>query len=154
MKESFDRNFLGVRIMRFFLAAILLCIVIGLFVVTWKPGPVERYFFPKNYWEKRAAELERGLKVDDVLLADARTELDKRLMSADLDEEATIELNKELALDPSIGKKDVEARMQELMDEIRRLKDKVARWQTQLEEDRRLLRQARVELAKFRRQPR
>jgi hypothetical protein len=154
MKESFDRNFLGVRIMRSFLAAILLCTVIGAFVVTWKPGPVERYFFPKNYWEKRAVELERGLKVDDVLLADARTELDKRLMSADLDEEATIELNKELALDPSIGKKNVEARMQELMDEIRRLKDKVARWQRQLEEDRRLLRQARVELAKFRRQPR
>jgi len=152
MKESFDRDSLGVSLVKFFFAAILLCVVIGPFVVTWEPGPIERYFFPENYWEKRATALEREIKVEDVLLKDARIELDKRLMVAESDLEETIELNTGLEPYPSIAKKRVEARKQDLIDEIRRLKDKVAKWQWKLEEDRRLLRQARVELAKFRQQ--
>ena len=152
MKESFTRDSLGVSLVKFFFAAILLCVVIGPFVVTWEPGPIERYFFPENYWEKRATALEREIKVEDVLLKDARIELDKRLMVAESDLEETIELNTGLEPYPSIAKKRVEARKQDLIDEIRRLKDKVARCQWKLEEDRRLLRQARVELAKFRQQ--
>ena len=154
MKESFDRDSLGVSLMRFFFAAILLCVVIGSFVVTWNPGPIQRFLFPEKYWERRAIELEREIKVEDVLLKDARLELDKRLMVAESDLEETIELNTGLEPYPSVAKKKVEARKQDLIDEIRRLKDKVARWQWKLEEDRRLLRQARVELTKFRQQAR
>src|SRR5271157_550154 len=150
MKESFDRDSLGVTIKSFFFAAMLLCVVIGSFVVTWNPGPIQLFLFPEKYWERRAIELEREIKVEDVLLKDARIELDKRLMVAESDLEATIELNTGLEPYPSIATKKVEARKQDLIDEIRRLKDKVARWQWKLEEDRRFLRQARVELAKFR----
>ena len=154
MKESFDRDSLGVSLMRFFFAAILLCVVIGPLVVTWNPGLIQRYLFPEKYWERRTIQLEREIKVEDVLLKDARIELDKRLMVAESDLEETIELNTGLEPYPSVAKKKVEARKQDLIDEIRRLKDKVARWQWKLEEDRRLLRQARVELTKFRQQAR
>ena len=152
MKELFGRDSLGVTIKSFFFAAILLCVVIGSVAVTWNPGPIQRFLFTENYWERRAIELERKMKVEDVLLKHARVELDKRLMVAESDLEATIELNTGLEPYPSIAKKKVEARKQDLIDEMRRLKDKVARWQWQLEEDKRLLRQARVELAKFRQQ--
>lgn len=123
-------------IMLVLLAALLLSIILGLFSGIWKSEPIQRNFFPKDYWEKKISELELRIKFYEEMLQNAEIDLEKRQMI-----EQRTQLSK--VLEGSATAKEMEAEMQQL-------KDEVQMWRKGIDEDRKLLGRARRELSKYR----
>lgn len=60
--EEKPKKFILERVAAFilvgFLAALVLSLILGFFAWIWESEPIQRNFFPKDYWEKNANELE------------------------------------------------------------------------------------------------
>jgi len=137
-------------IMTCFLAALVLSLIYGFFAWIWESKPIQRNFFPKDYWEKKANELESEIEFYEGMLQNAKIELEKKEMVMDLEIKQTMQLNKALGIDPVAVREEVAAKRRAINAEIQQLKDEVVTWRKRSKEARRLLYEARREFLRYR----